>query len=157
MVASQADDSYITVKAEGSAAHILASACEGAGGRPIGGRPVGGCPVGGCPVGGCPVGGCLVGAIAAPCIPESCSSIIFKTSTSASQLRVNELPSRSSPPGAPASQRGARDMKGAAAGVDGLTSLSGHPPAPGPRNRTARGREVQDLLLKSHLQVHFEL
>lgn len=48
-------------------------------------------------------------------------------------------------------------MKGAAAGVDELTSLSGHPPAPGPRNRTARDREVQDLLLKSHLQVHFEL
>lgn len=55
----------------------------------------------------------------------------------------------------PASQRGAQYTKGAAAGADGLTARSGHPLRPAPGTALAGGREAQDLLLKSHLQVSF--
>lgn len=88
----------------------------------------------------------------------SCSSIIFKTVTSPPQLCVNELSGsgachchlcRSGPSPSP------QYTKGAAAGADGLTARSGHPLRPAPGTALAGGREAQDLLLKSHLQVSF--
>lgn len=91
----------------------------------------------------------------------SCSSIIFKTVTSPPQLCVNELSGsgafvQKQPfPLPPASQRGAQYTKEAAAGADGLTARCGHPLRPAPGTALAGGREAQDLLLKSHLQVSF--
>lgn len=93
----------------------------------------------------------------------SCSSIIFKTVTSPPQLCVNELSGsgachchlcRSGPSPSPQPPRGEPSIR-KEPGADGLTARSGHPLRPAPGTALAGGREAQDLLLKSHLQVSF--